>query len=40
MILLVVLIVVFEGTGSFVGIVVSILSTTSMNVRRVRCASV
>ena len=39
MILLVALSVVFEGIGSFVNIVVTILSTIFMNVRRVRSAS-
>ena len=40
MILLVVLNVVFEGIGSSVDVVVTILSTTFMSVRRVRSASV
>ena len=39
MILLVVLNVVFGEIGSSVDIVVTILSTTFMNVQRVRCAS-
>ena len=39
MILLVVLSVVFEGTGSFVDVVITILSTISTSVRRVRSAS-
>ena len=40
MILLVVLSVVFEEIGSFVNVVVTILSMIFMNVRRVRSASV
>ena len=39
MILLVVLSVMFEGTGSFVDIVVTTLSMIFMSVRRVRSAS-
>ena len=40
MILLVVLSAMFEEIGSFVSVVVTILSTIFMNVRRVRSVSV